>query len=497
MSTIRKKGIITTIFIYIGFLLGALNTYFYLTYFRPEQYGLTLTLMDAGMFFSSISLLGMNTVIAKFFPYYKSHLKDQKSDLLTIAFFFSLMGFLALTALTIYFQPLVIKKYSAKSPLLVDYFYLLYPITFFLVYFQVLEAQAWVMRRAPLSNFLKELLYRALCTGLIVLFVFKAITFHTFAESFAWLYGVLFLVMLVYLMYKGELKMSFKVSKLTKRLKNKMVPYALFILGGNVITILAKTIDALMISSVSGLQYTAVFQLSYYMASVIEVPSRTVTSMATPVISEAWKERDMAKLDRVYRKTSINLLIASTFIFTFIWLNYDNVFALLNVDPIYLLGKPIVFILGITKIVELGTGANSAIIITSRRWKFELYSNIILLVCMLPLTYYMIKKYGMVGAGYANFISITTFNLIRFVFLWRVFKLQPFTIKTLIALAIPLGLYFVLYYGVNFSDPIVNIVVRSALYTGGFALLILQFKVSEDVQQVYGTIINRIKKLRT
>lgn len=495
MSTIRKKGIITTFYIYIGFLLGALNTYFYFTYFRPEQYGLTLTLMDIGMLFSSLSIVGMNTLIAKFFPYYKSHSKGEKNELLTIAFFFSLLGFLLLTAGTLVFQPLIVKKYSGKSPLLVDYFYLVYPITFFLVYFQVLETQAWIKGRASVSNFLKELLFRALSTILIVLFITKVISFHIFAESFSWLYAVLFFVMLIFLMSKGELQMSFRISSLTKRLWKKMVPYALFILGGNVISILSKTIDAIIISSVSGLQYTAVFQLSAYMASVIEVPQRTVTSMATPIISQAWKNRDMAKLDSIYRKTSINLLIVSSFIFTLIWLNYDDAFGFLDINPIYLLGKPVVFTLGITKVIELGTGMNSAIIITSRRWKFELYSNIILLVLMLPLTYFMIKHFGMVGAGYATFISVTTFNIIRFSFLWKVFNLQPFTIKTLYAVLIPTGLYLILYYTIRLDNYLLNIFIRSVLFTAGYAFLLLRFNVSEDVQQVYGTISGRIRKI--
>jgi O-antigen/teichoic acid export membrane protein len=497
MSTIRKKGIITTFYIYIGFLLGALNTFFYFKYFRPTEYGLTLTLMDIAMLFSSMAIVGTNTVVAKFFPYYRGQMKEKKSELLTLAFFFSLIGFLLLSGITLLLQPLIIKKFSGKSPLLVDYFYLVYPITFFLVYFQVLEAQAWNMKRAGLSNFLKEVLFRALSFVLIILFVTGTISFHTFVELFSWNYAVLFITMLVYLMYKGDLSLAFRISTLTKRLWNKMVPYALFILGGNIISILSKTIDAIIISSVNGLSYTAVFSLAAYMASVIEVPYRTVNSMATPIISQAWKDRDMAKLTSVYRKTSLNLLIASSFIFTMIWLNYDDAFQFLDMNPIYRLGKPVVLLLGLTKIIELGTGMNSAIIITSRRWKFELYSNIILLVCMLPLTYLLIKRNGMVGAGYATFISITTFNIIRFGFLWKVYNLQPFTYKTLIAVLIPAGVFFLLHYTVRLPNPLLSIVVRSILFVGLYTFLLLRLKVSEDVEQVLENGYLRIKNVLT
>lgn len=495
MSTIRKTGIITTIFIYVGFLLGALNTFLYFKFFRPEQVGLTRIFLDVAVLLSSFTLLGSNTVVTKFYPYYRSHHKEQKSELLTLAFTIAISGFLILLAAHTILEPLIIRKFSAKSPLLVNYFFLVYPLTFFLTMFQVLEAQTWNLQKAPLANFLKEVLFRLLNTILILLFIGGMISFPVYAHLFSWQYAAIFLVLLVYLMYTGELNMSFRISTLTKRLWKKMLPYALFILGGNVITILSTTLDSIIISSFSGLDYAAVFMISSYIASIIVVPQRTAVSIASPIISMAWKEKDMPKLLSVYRKTSLNLLIASTFIFTIIWLNYDDLFRLVNPDPIYLLGKPVVLALGAYQIIEMGTGLNSSIIINSRRWKFELYSNIILLACTLPITYFFIKEFGMIGAACATLLSRTIFNGLRFGFLWKVYDMQPFTLKTLLALFIPAAVYAALYFTVNLQNPLLNMFVRTTLFVGIYAFLILQLNVSEDVQQVFGTIKKRLRNL--
>ncbi|HJT75096.1 MAG TPA: hypothetical protein VJ720_13775, partial [Chitinophaga sp.] len=179
MSTIRKKGIITTIFIYTGFLLGALNTFLYFK-FKPEQVGLTRVLLDIAVLFSSFTLLGSNTVVTKFYPYYRSHHKEQKSDLLTIAFAISTVGFLILMALHTILEPTIIRKFSGKSPLLVNYFFLAYPLAFFLTMFQVLEAETWNLQKAPLSNFLKEVAFRFFNTILIFLFLGGIISFHIY-----------------------------------------------------------------------------------------------------------------------------------------------------------------------------------------------------------------------------------------------------------------------------------------------------------------------------
>lgn len=225
------------------------------------------------------------------------------------------------------------------------------------------------------------------------------------------------------------------------------------------------------------------------------VPYRTAASMSSPIIAQAWKDKDMAKLDSVYRKTALNLLIAASFIFTIIWINYDDVFRLVKPDPIYYLGKPVVFALGMYQIIELGTGMNSSIIINSRRWKFELYSNMVLLVCTLPITYFLIKYFGMIGAAYATLLSRTIFNGLRYGFLWKVYNLQPFTWKTLLAVLIPVVTYALVNYTINLSNPLLNMVVRSIVFVVLYAFLLLQLKVSEDVQQVYGTIRKRIRNI--
>jgi O-antigen/teichoic acid export membrane protein len=495
MGSIRKKGIITTIIIYFGFLLGALNIFFYFKFFRADYVGLTRVLLDIAVLLSSFAMLGTNSVVTKFYPYYNSYHKQNKSELLTIAFAFSGLACLFLLIISPLTEPLIVRKFIVKAPLLVNYFYLVYPLTFALVFFQVLEAQTWNVHKAQLSNFLKEVLFRLFNTVLILLFIANIINFHTYAILFSWQYAGIFVVLLLYLMYTKELNMSFKISSLTRRLWKKMLPYSIFILAGNIISMMSSTIDGIIISSFLGLDYAAVFMIATYIVSIIVVPQRTATSMTSPVIAQAWRDKDMAKLDSVYRKTSLNLLIAASFIFTGIWLNYDDVFRLVKPDPIYLLSKPIVLTLGLCQIIEMGTGMNSAIIILSRRWKFELYSNMILLICTLPITYFLIKYFGMIGAAYATLLSRTIFNAIRYVFLLKVYNLQPFTWKTGLAAVLPVVVYLVVNFAVNLANPLLNMAVRTILFVGLYAFLLIQLKVSEDVQQVYGTIRKRAGKL--
>ena len=69
--------------------------------------------------------------------------------------------------------------------------------------------------------------------------------------------------------------------------------------------------------------------------------------------------------------------------------------------------------------MDMGTGVNSQIIATSTFWRFEVISGIILLVIMLPLNYAFTKEYDIVGTATAGLISMTVYNLIRIIFLWK------------------------------------------------------------------------------
>lgn len=139
MGSIRHQTIISSLLVYIGFLVGALNTYFYVTNgsFTPEQFGLTRIFFDFGQNMYIFSSLGIIPVIYKFYPYYKDNLPVQKIDIVTWAMGTALAGFLILLIVGFYFQPIIVHAYQQKSPLIVDFYYFMFPVIHSTIYFQI------------------------------------------------------------------------------------------------------------------------------------------------------------------------------------------------------------------------------------------------------------------------------------------------------------------------------------------------------------------------
>jgi O-antigen/teichoic acid export membrane protein len=145
------------------------------------------------------------------------------------------------------------------------------------------------------------------------------------------------------------------------------------------------------------------------------------------------------------------------------------------------------------RIVDSGTGVNSQIIGTSVFWRFELISGMILLSLIAPLTYFLIKEYGIMGAGYSNLISLTIYNIIRLAFLKRKFGMNPFSKKTIYAIIVSFVSYGICYYVFQsfhgFSGILVKTIVFIALYGGA----IVYFDLTPDLNPVLKTIREKSK----
>jgi len=239
-----------------------------------------------------------------------------------------------------------------------------------------------------------------------------------------------------------------------------------------------------------------VFDLSQYICSIISVPQRSVISISTGYLSDAWKNKDMTTIQRIYSRSSLNLLMISLFIFFLIWLNYDRAITALNLNPIYLAGKWVVFFLGIKFIIDMGTGLNAQIIATSTYWRFEFFCGILLLSLAVPLNIILVKRFGIIGAAYSNLIAFSIYNLIRLYFLWWKFKLMPFSWKTAVILLHGVGCYFICYFTFARLNGWAGIIASSIVFITLFASTAFIFNLSPDIVPVWATIKKRFSNLK-
>ena len=495
MSQVRRQSIISTIFVYAGFVIGFINTYLFTrqgSTFTPSEYGMTGIFIAVGNLMFAFANLGMVSVVYKFYPYYNDNLPKKQNDLLTWSFLISVIGFCLVVLAGFVFKDVVIRKFGEHSPEFLQYYYWIFPFGFSILIFSMLEVFAWNIRKSIFTTFLRELLFRILTLVLIFLLSFKLInTFDTFIKMYAFTYGVTALCLLSYLLWKKEFYITFRVSHVTKKFYKKMASMATLVYFGGTIFMIATFIDTIIIMSLLGTAAAGIFALGSVVAGLVQAPQRGAVAASIPVLSKAWKDKNYSKINLIYQRSGINLLIASLGIFLIVWLNYTDAVNTFRLKPAYLQSQWVFFFLGLARVVDLGTGVNSTIIGTSTYWRFEFVSGMILLTLAVPLNYFLVKEFGIFGAGYSNLISLTIYNVIRIIFLKRKFNMHPFSNKTIYAVVLAFVCYTICYYTFISFHGFLGIMLKSTVFTALYGGVIIYFDLSPDVLPVWDTMKSR------
>lgn len=489
MSNIRRQSIISSLVIYVGFAIGLINVYFFTkqNLFTEAQYGLTTVFIAIATMMSSFSNLAMPSYIYKFYPYYKDHLPDRKNDMLSWALLTGVVGFAVVMIAGWLLKDLVLQKYGTNSPLLVVYYYWIFPLGLGLTIYSILEAYTWSIGKPVVTNYFREVQWRLFTTVLIVLFLLRIISdFDLFIKLFAFTYPGIAAGLLIYLFITKKIHLSFTVSKVSRRFLKKIILFCSFFYGAMLIQTLSKVFDSFVIASVldDGLDKAGVFALATIVTSIIQAPQRGIVSAAMPHLSRAWKEKNMELLQKVYQRSSINQLLFACGIFLLIWLNFRDGVTTFGLKPVYLDAAWVFFVLGITVIIDMGTGVNAQIIVTSTYWKFELISGVVLLIIMLPLTYLLTKQYGIIGPAFATLVSMSIYNLIRIIFLWKKFRLFPFSVQSVYTLLLAAMCYCACYFLFQNMTGIPGMFVRSIVFIALYSTGTFYLQLSPDMHPV-------------
>ena len=499
MATIRKQSIYSSIYIYAGFAIGAFNVLFlFPKFFTPEEFGLTRILMDIALILSMICTAGTLPVAMKFYPFYKHYLPREKNELPTLVL---MIGTLMCVLLYIAFpliEPIALRKFADRSPILVNHLRLVIPLTISLVALSMLEAFSWIFGKTILANFLKEFMFRIVVLLLILAWILGIVNeYAIFIEIYAYLYFIPVVILAWSLVRSRAFKLVFQRSTVTRKLSSSMVKFGGAYFLGNILNVVAKTNDTIIIASQStgGLADAAIFTIATYLITVMDVPQRSMVSAALPQIAQAWKDKDLAKLDRLYKKTALNLLVIAAGILGVVMLNIPAFIHVLG--PTYAGMSILMIILGVSKLIDLGTGMNGHILQLSRHWKIDLFTNMFFVVISIVLNYWLTRSYGILGTAVGSLIAIILFNFIRFYYIKRIYGLQPFSWRNGVTLLVAGALTFALY-SIAFHDFIwVNLAIKSTLFILAFSFIVIRFNISPDITELYNMARSRFMRRRS
>jgi O-antigen/teichoic acid export membrane protein len=139
-------------------------------------------------------------------------------------------------------------------------------------------------------------------------------------------------------------------------------------------------------------------------------------------------------------------------------------------------------------------GPSSEIIGLSKHYWFNLVVITILAGIVVICNYIFIPTLGIEGAAYSSCIALLSYNVLKFIFIYARFGLQPFTANTIKVIVISAVVVMLNIILPRHANTFIDVGYRSVLITLVFGGLIVATKSSEEVNKVCGMAIDLIRR---
>ena len=494
MGIIARQSIKGTIATYFGVAIGFVTTFFILTkYLTPEEVGLTRVLVDAATLFSSLALLGTNSSTLRFYPHFKDDSQNQQG-----LYFWTLIipfiGFLLFLVCFFAFKHWIINTFKDNSPLFVNYVYFTLPMAFFILYMSVFEANATLLERVAVPRFIREVFIRAsLLVGYLLYGLWHVIDLDGLVIVFCATYGLGALLNLGYLLFSQKISFKPNFSNITPELRRDFLLYTLFLITAALVNSVMPTLSSFFISAKMGLMFTGIYAIANYIATMVEIPSRSLNAIVQPRIAVALRATppDFQAATKLYQQVSLNQMLAGMTILILIWINIDLFFEILPNGEQYAAGKWVVLILATSKLITSAFGIGGSSLSYTQWYYTSLFFTLFLLVMSISLNNYLIPICGIEGGAWATLGSNAIYLLLLLLYVkWRVgtYPCSVGQLKVLAVGVLMIALNFLIVFIVDrlVTDPsltfrIVEALVRTGIVAIAGLLMVYHWNVSPDV----------------
>jgi O-antigen/teichoic acid export membrane protein len=484
MGIVLNQSFKNTIVLFLGFTIGGINTLFlYTNFLQDDYYGLITFLLSTANIILPLLVFGMQHTIIKFFSAYKTKL--EQDEFLTSALFLPILIIIPLGIVGVLAYEFIADWLSQENIIIKKYTYLIFLVAIFMGYFEVFYAWSKIRMQSVFGNFIKEIFARISATFLLLAVYFELITQTEFIYAIVIVY---FIRMVVMMLYAFSIYKPTFVFKLPTNFK-EILSYSFYIImAGSAAGILLE-IDKFMIPQLKQIAQVAYYSVGIYIASVVGIPSRAMQQIINPITAKELNANNLDAVENLYKKSSINLLVAGGLLFLLINLNVKDLYILID-KPQYSVGVLIVLLISISELYKLALGTNGAILTNSKYYKMFFYFSVGMAISVIFLNKWLISLLGIDGAALATLIVVVVFSTIKIIYIQKKLKMQPFTIKTIIVLLLVIILFFAFYFW-NFSfHPLLNIILKTVLLSFIYVLIVIKLNISQDITMLIRKYIN-------
>lgn len=404
-------------------VLGAIATLFIYPLNR-ELYGILGFILDTSLLLAPMVIVGLGESSIKFFPFKNADDGDRTK------FFKFLSGLLIVNILVVTLLFYLLKDsliQLAQNPSndYSQYFIYILPaaICFGATQFFVQYISNYRIVTLPIAI---QSLYRL---GMPLAFV---LIFYNVINKIEGIYLLLCSLALSVLIMAVYAFTALKKNKTLKKesagkLKNKtFFNFYFWAFASSVGSLMAFKIDGYMVPTLTNFESGGDYRMSVFIASIIALPITSVVAISSPIISQAWKDRNMEEIKKVYIRGSKNLLFIGAAMLMAVLILMDILPQVLESWKQLEHLKYLVIVIGFAKLIDMTAGVNGVIIQHSPWYRYNTIFVLLMMLINLVLNLILIKQFGVIGAAIATAISLVVFNAMKAILLKQKIDLNPF-----------------------------------------------------------------------
>lgn len=475
MGIIQRQGIKNTLSSYTGILLGFAS----LIIIQPkllttEEIGLARVLFAFSTLIASFIPIGVTNLTIKYFPHFRND-KNGHHGFMGFMLIFPIIGFLIASFFLLYFKEFIIAQYRRESPLILDYFYYIFPFSFFLAFSTIVTTYLISLFKSTVPSYLNDVYVRVAYILLIVVYFFEWITLPQFIGSYIGIYALQLILLIVYLLKEDKPSLLIDWSFFKQQGLKEMISFGLLLSFSSIAALGLKTLDSVLIGKFLPLGFVGIYAIASFIPTIIETPLNALDRIVTAKVAHAVVENNMTEVKDVFYKSVKYLSLIGGLLFVGINCNISFLLELVGKD--FEQGTMVVWIISVGALINMMGGANTSIIFySSKYWQGALLLFLLVIITFI-CNMLLIPRYGINGAAISTAISSLLYTLIKLALIYKKFKFQPYTIntlKTMGIIAICLAFNFVLP---TLESPLINILLRSASLGGTYLLLTYWLKI--------------------
>jgi O-antigen/teichoic acid export membrane protein len=493
MGVVIRQSILTSILSYVGVIIGYINLlYLYPKFLKPDEIGLLRSIQDTAMLFTPFAVFGLGQSLMKYYPYFAKN-RNQAATFLNLILVLGVISYGIFFLVFTIFKTYFISFFEKNASALIPYISLILWMTFFLLAVTLLEQFYRSLIQVAFPTFVREILVRVMQGLLVTMYFLGWISFDEFLVYSVLILVIALLILALNLIRQRHYSLRFDYKLLSGFNLRDMITFSALSFIGTSAMILVGKMDSVMVSGMLGFSANAIYTTAFYMATVIEVPKRAITTTSAPVIARAFESNNVAEVGELYRKTSINQFIIGALLLIGVWANLSNIYKLMPNGELYTPGLYVVLIVGSGKLLDMIFGPSSEIIALSPHYWFNLVVIVFLAGIVIVGNYFLIPTFGIEGAAYSSVLALFVYNALKFIFIRVKIGIQPFSLATLKVALITAATILINLALPELTNIIADITYRSAVITLLYGFLVLATRSSAEVSKLFLATLDKLR----